>query len=239
MQHTHFRKMMHGGAEAEQLRTGTCFDVRTKTCVRTFLCRVADPRRATTTMSAGLPSAPLDDLIAVLGGSVDRSTAQRLLSDAGGSLETAANIYFSGAGPSGARGSSGPAGKPAGKLQQLRSLLGDGAGSPRRLQRLLEASKGSVEGAIELHFSGGWIVGEAWVFLGGACRSLKMLKACQDGLWERKWLRQSLSLDFVLTLREHDHTRMGCTQRRRKRSLRSHAWISSFHQNAHHVPPRA
>ena len=118
-------------------------------------CSIPDPRFATA-MSAGPTrptSGPLDDLLALLGGSVDRAIAQRLLSDAGGSLETAVNMHFSSAGPSAAPASTGP----AGALQQLRGLLGDGAGSHRRLQRLLEASRGSVEGAIELHFAGRWI----------------------------------------------------------------------------------
>lgn len=99
-------------------------------------------------------SAAVDQLLELLGGSqrVSRTRAQRLLADANGSIETAVSIFYSGASGSAAAP---PAGgnAAADKIAALRAVLGSDV-SEQHCRRLIGAAEGSVEAAIELHFSG-------------------------------------------------------------------------------------
>lgn len=98
-------------------------------------------------------SAAVDQLLELLGGSqrVSRTRAQRLLADANGSIETAVSIFYSGASGSAAPPAGGNA--AADKIAALRAVLGSDV-SEQHCRRLIGAAEGSVEAAIELHFSG-------------------------------------------------------------------------------------
>ena len=85
----------------------------------------------------------VDRLISILGDALSRSRAQRLLSDAGGNVETAVNAYFSDPTPSL---------ESATPRARLQSLLGNLI-SQRRLDDLLAASGGNLERAVDIHFS--------------------------------------------------------------------------------------
>ena len=104
-------------------------------------------------MSASQDGA-LERLMDIMGDRANRNLAQRLLNDAGGSVDDAAAMFLSQA-PSPVVG--GSRGK-ASKVQELRELLQDTV-SNRQLERLLASAKGNVGAAVDLHFAGELAVG--------------------------------------------------------------------------------
>jgi hypothetical protein len=102
----------------------------------------------------------LREMLGREGQQLARSDAERLLSDAGGSVETAVAIYFSDAserrgllsraGGAGGRNSAQDGTKEE-KLEQLAAILGV-SGQRAHLAGLLRRARFSVEGAVELYF---------------------------------------------------------------------------------------
>ena len=111
----------------------------------------------------------VDRLISILGDALSRSRAQRLLSDAGGNVETAVNAYFSDPTPSL---------ESATPRARLQALLGNLI-SQRRLDDLLAASGGNLERAVDIHFSSAGIPYSLHHCMKSTCQScLERVKIC-------------------------------------------------------------